>query len=121
MAPCDEASITLNGPSHLLRSFLSSINIPGYPTDGEIRHLAHLLKPHRRGLGKTDPPKVLIASQLLEARKPTSIPPDPCGEVSGGIGTSGVNSRHTQPRALIVCQLLNRPWLRGAFRFALAP
>jgi hypothetical protein len=40
---------------------LSGINIPGYPMDGEIWHLAHLLKPRCRGLGKNDPPKALTA------------------------------------------------------------
>jgi hypothetical protein len=34
---------------------------------------------------------------------------------------SGINSRHTQPRMLIACQLLNRPRLRDAFRLARVP
>jgi hypothetical protein len=46
---------------------VSGINISGYPTDSEIRHVAHLLKPHRRGPGKTDPLKALAACQSLEA------------------------------------------------------
>jgi hypothetical protein len=54
---------------------LSGINISGYPTDGEIRHLAHLLKPCRRGPGKTDPLKALMACQSLETEsKPPSRP-----------------------------------------------
>jgi hypothetical protein len=42
---------------------VSGINILGYPTDDEIRHFAHLLKPHRRGPGKTDPLKALTMCQ----------------------------------------------------------
>jgi hypothetical protein len=51
------------GATHLL-----SVNTPGYPTDGEIWHLAHLQKSHRRGPGKTNPLKAFIACQLLEAK-----------------------------------------------------
>jgi hypothetical protein len=69
------------------------IKIPGYLIDGEIRHLARLLKPHCRGPGKTDPPKALTAGQSLETRKSTSIPPEPCREVSGEIGASGGSFR----------------------------
>jgi hypothetical protein len=47
-----------------------------------MRHLAHLLKLHCRGLGKIDLPKALTARQPLEAPKPTSILPEPYGEVS---------------------------------------
>jgi hypothetical protein len=43
------------------------INILDYPTDDKLWHLAHLLKPHRRGHGKTDPLKVLMG-QSLEAK-----------------------------------------------------
>jgi hypothetical protein len=71
--------------------FVSGIKILGYSTGGKIRHPARSLKPHRREPSKTDPPKTLTACQSLEARKPISISLDPCGEVSGKIGTSGGN------------------------------
>jgi hypothetical protein len=54
---------------------LSGIKIPGYPIDGEIRHPARLLKPHRRGPGKIDPLKALTACQSLEVEsQPPSRP-----------------------------------------------
>jgi hypothetical protein len=62
---------------------------PGYPTNGKIRHPARLLKPHHRAPCKTDLPKALTACQSLEARTTNSIPPEPCGKVSGEIGASG--------------------------------
>jgi hypothetical protein len=56
-------------------SQLSGIDISGYPTDDEIRHLVHLLKPHRRGPGKTDPQKMLTVYQSLKAEsQPLSRP-----------------------------------------------
>jgi hypothetical protein len=49
-----------------MNAILSGINIPGYPTDDELRHLAHLLKPHCTGPDKIDPLKALTMCQLLE-------------------------------------------------------
>jgi hypothetical protein len=74
---------------HSYCQVLSGIKIPGYPTDGKIRYPARSLKPHHRGPSKTDSPNALTACQSLEARTINSIPPEPCGKVSGEIGTSG--------------------------------
>jgi hypothetical protein len=68
---------------------VSGIKITGYPTDGKIRHPTRSLKPHHRGPSKTDLPKTLIACQPLVARTTNSIPPEPCGKVSGEMGASG--------------------------------
>jgi hypothetical protein len=67
---------------------LSGIKIPGYPTDGKIRHHVWSLKPHRRGTSKVDSPKAQVARQSLMARVTNSIPPEPCGEVSGEMSAS---------------------------------
>jgi hypothetical protein len=61
---------------------------------------------------------------LLETKKFLSSNFDmkDLGEASFVLGIlSGINSRHTQPRAIIVCQLLNHPRLRDAFRLARPP
>jgi hypothetical protein len=68
---------------------LSGIKIPGYPTDGKIWHLAHLLKPHHRGPGKTDSLKALTACQSLEAENQPPSRVEPCRKVSGEIYVSG--------------------------------
>jgi hypothetical protein len=68
---------------------MSGIKILGYPIDGKIWHHVRSLKLHRRGPSKTDPPKALTACQSLEARKSTSISPEPYEKVSGEIGASG--------------------------------
>jgi hypothetical protein len=59
------------------------------PNRRQIRHPARSLKPHRRGPDKIGPPKARIACQSLEPRMTNSIPPEPCGKVSGEMGASG--------------------------------
>jgi hypothetical protein len=71
------------------RGRVSDMKIPGYPTDGEIRHPLRLPKPHRRPPSKVDSPKAQTARQLLVARATNSILPEPCREVSGKMSTSG--------------------------------
>jgi hypothetical protein len=46
---------------------MSDIKIPGYPTDGKIRHPVRSLKPHRRAPSKVDSPKVRTTYQSLAA------------------------------------------------------
>jgi hypothetical protein len=72
---------------------LSGIKIPGYLTDSKIRHPVRSLKIHHRSPSKTDLPKAPTACQSLEARNPTSIPPEPCRKVSGEIGALGGSFR----------------------------
>jgi hypothetical protein len=61
--------------AYVFRDLVLGINIAGYPTDGKIRHLVHLLKPHRRGPGKTNPLKTLTTCQSPEAEsQPSSRP-----------------------------------------------
>jgi hypothetical protein len=74
--------------SHPIHEELSGIKIPGYPIDGKIQHPAQSLKPHRRGPSKVDSPKAQIACRSLVARTTNSIPPEPCGEVSGKTSAS---------------------------------
>jgi hypothetical protein len=52
---------------------------------------------------------------VLKPLKECSTPP----QVQGLL--SGIDSRHTQSRALIACQLLSRPRLRAGFLLAQAP
>jgi hypothetical protein len=68
---------------------LSGIKIPGYPTDGKIWHPVRSLKPYRSAPRKTDLLRALTTCQSLEACTTNSIPPEPCGKVSGEIRRLG--------------------------------